>query len=203
MVDTNEIINRYDKRIATTVMADFILLGQGDNGSWALSSDKTRLFSLAIGTYLDVICETFNTQGIPRLIDLNEEAFHGITDYPKMTHSDIEERNLTELSDFLEKMVGIGVLMPDDQLEDFVRTEGNLPERLDAGERLEPVLSEEEKRQFRLDQVRSSLSRKSTSDSDGTLEREPSQKPPRERSLDEDDEDLEKAKEAKRTLGRQ
>lgn len=203
MVDTNEIINRYDKRIATTVMADFILLGQGDNGSWALSSDKTRLFSLAIGTYLDVICETFNTQGIPRLIDLNEEAFHGITDYPKMTHSDIEERNLTELSDFLEKMVGIGVLMPDDQLEDFVRTEGNLPERLDAGERLEPVLSEEEKRQFRLDQASSSLGRKSTSDSNGTLEREPRQKPPRERSLDEDDEDLEKAKEAKRTLGRQ
>ncbi len=80
--DTNEIIERYDKRIASTVMADFILLGQGDNGSWALSSDKTRLFSLAIGTYLDIICETFNSQGIPRLIDLNGNHFSGITDYP-------------------------------------------------------------------------------------------------------------------------
>ncbi len=203
MVDTNEIINRYDKRIATTVMADFILLGQGDNGSWALSSDKTRLFSLAIGAYLDVICETFNTQGIPRLIDLNGEAFHGITDYPKMTHSDIEDRDLTELSNFLEKMVGIGILVPDDQLEDFVRTEGNLPERLDVGERPEPMLDEKEKRQFRLDQAGAALGHKRSQDPNEGPKQDPSWQPSQKRELDEDEEDIEKAMEARRTLGRQ
>ncbi|MCU7380503.1 hypothetical protein OBO34_19510 [Clostridiales Family XIII bacterium ASD5510] len=202
--DTNEIIDRYDKRIATTVMADFILLGQGDNGSWALSSDKTRLFSLAIGTYLDVICETFNTQGIPRLIDLNDEHFRGITDYPQMVHSDIEERNLKELSEFLEKMVGIGLLMPDDQLEDFVRTEANLPERLDAEDMPEPVLSAEEKKQFRLDQAQSSLGRKDTSQAE-TAE-ESNQKENKKQSEKKqkylDEEDVEKAAAAKQLLGR-
>lgn len=41
--DTNAVINRYDTRIAMTVLADFIFLGHQQNGSWALSSDKTEL----------------------------------------------------------------------------------------------------------------------------------------------------------------
>ena len=40
--DTNAIINRYDTRIAMTVLADFIFLGHQQTGSWALSSDKTE-----------------------------------------------------------------------------------------------------------------------------------------------------------------
>ena len=45
--DTNAIIERYDTRIAMTVLADFIFLGHQQNGSWALSSDKTELFAMA------------------------------------------------------------------------------------------------------------------------------------------------------------
>lgn len=200
--DTNAIIERYDKRIAATVMADFILLGQGDHGSWALSSDKTRLFSLAIGTYLDVICEAFNTQGIPRLIDLNGEAFRGITDYPKMVHSDIEERNLIELSDFLEKMIGIGLLMPDDQLEDFIRTEGNLPERLDVGERPEPSISEEEKQQFRLDQAQSAPRHRRAYGSAEETHNDSLPSTQTEQDEEDDEDELEKSFKAKELLGR-
>ena len=69
--DTNAIIDRYDTRIAMTVLADFIFLGHQQNGSWALSSDKTELFAMACGAYLDIIAETFNSQGIPNLIDIN------------------------------------------------------------------------------------------------------------------------------------
>lgn len=142
MFDTNQIIERYDKRIATTVIADFIMLGQDAVGSFALSSDKTRLFALAIGTYLDQICEVFNTQGIPRLIDLNGDHFKGITEYPKMVHGDIEDANLEKLGSFINQMVTSGVLIPDEKLEDFVRRAANLPERdesvsYSAEERLE------------------------------------------------------------------
>lgn len=127
--DTNQIIERYDKRIATTVIADFLMLGQQTVGSYALSSDKTRLFAMAIGTYLDVICEVFNTQGIPRLIDINGDKFKGITEYPKMVHGDIEDANLESLGTYIQLMVGAGVLVPDEKLEDFVRRAANLPER--------------------------------------------------------------------------
>lgn len=46
--DTNAIINRYDAKIAQTVMADFIMLGHEQTGSFALSEDKTELFAVAL-----------------------------------------------------------------------------------------------------------------------------------------------------------
>jgi len=127
--DTNAIISRYDTRIAMTVLADFIFLGHDRTGSWALSSDKTELFAVAIGAFLDVICETFNSQGIPALVDINGKHFAGITDYPKMTHGDIEDMDIAKVAAFIKDMTGIGVLVPDDGLEDFIRRAGHLPER--------------------------------------------------------------------------
>lgn len=127
--DTNAIIDRYDRRIATSVLADFVLLGQQAVGSFALADNKTQLFGLAIGTYLDVICEVFNNQGIKRLIDLNGDHFKGITDYPVMEHGDIDEPDLNTFATFVQGMIGAGALMPDEELEDQIRRIGHLPER--------------------------------------------------------------------------
>ena len=127
--DTNAIINRYDAKIAQTVMADFIMLGHEQTGSFALSEDKTELFAVALGAFLDVICETFNNQGIPSLIDMNGTHFDAITDYPQLAHGDVDKRDITKLSTFLKDMVGVGILIPDEDLEDYVREVANLPER--------------------------------------------------------------------------
>lgn len=131
--DTNAVINRYDTRIAMTVLADFIFLGHDKAGSWALSSDKTELFAVAIGAFLDMICETFNSQGIPPLIDMNGKCFAGITGYPKMTHGDIEDVDIAKVAAFIKDMTGIGVLVPDDGLEDYIRKVGHLPGRAYGG----------------------------------------------------------------------
>ena len=130
--DTNAIIERWDKRIATTVLADFIMLGQQQVGSFALADSKTKIFALAIGAYLEVICEVFNNQAIPRLIDANGDHFNGKTDYPRMTHGDIEEVDLVQFSTYIEKMIGVGVLTPDEELEKTIRRVGNLPEKLET-----------------------------------------------------------------------
>lgn len=127
--DTNAIIERYSKEMATTVLGDFILLGHEGVGSFALADNKTKMFALAVGSYLDIICEVFNNQGIPRLIDINGDHFKGITDYPKMKHSDIEDANLDKIGTFLSTMTSSGIITPDDDLEDYVRKIGNLPER--------------------------------------------------------------------------
>lgn len=128
--DTNVVIERYDERISSTVMADFILLGHQQVGSFALSSNKTKLFSVAIGSYLDTICEVFNNQAIPALIDLNAGHFKGMTDYPKMVHADIEEPDLDKLGEFIQRMVGCGALFPDEALDDYLRRAAKLPERI-------------------------------------------------------------------------
>ena len=64
-------------------------------------------------------------------MDVNGEHFGGITDYPELVHGDIETQDLGKLGDYIQKMTGIGVLQPDSGLEDFVRQQAGLPERLD------------------------------------------------------------------------
>lgn len=130
--DTNAIIDRYDKRIATSVLADFVMLGQQQVGSFALADNKTKIFAMAIGTYLDTICEVFNNQGIPRLIDINGDHFKGITDYPYMEHGDIEDKDVAMFADYVTKMIGAGALIPDEQLEEEIRRVGGLPEKVET-----------------------------------------------------------------------
>jgi phage gp29-like protein len=127
--DTNSIIARYDTKISQTVLADFIQLGHESVGSFALSSDKTNLFSMAICAFLDIICQTFNSQGIPALIDINGDHFAGVTDYPRLTHGDIEDVDLATMATYIKDMTSIGVIIPDESLEDYVRQLGKLPKR--------------------------------------------------------------------------
>ncbi len=129
--DTNAIIERYDTRIAMTMLADFILIGHQKVGSFALSSDKTEMFSMAIGAYLDIIAEAFNNQAIPRLFNLNADAFKGMTDYPKLVHGDVETPDLSQLSSFIKEMTGVGIIIPDENLENYIRRVGNLPEKME------------------------------------------------------------------------
>lgn len=142
--DTNAIINRYDTKIAMTVLADFLMLGHNKVGSFALSSDKTELFSVAISSFLDVICETFNNQSIPAIIDINGDHFNGITDYPKMTHGEIEDVDIKSAGQFIKDMAGIGILVPDDGLEDYVREIGHLPERTTDSRREDPTRTKQQ-----------------------------------------------------------
>lgn len=128
--DTSKIIERYDTRIAMTVLADFLFLGHEQTGSWALSSDKTELFSMAIGAYLDMICEVFNRKAIPALIEMNRKSFSS-AEYPMLIHGDIETQDLQKLGTFLKDMTGIGLITPDDELETYLREQANLPVKVE------------------------------------------------------------------------
>lgn len=132
--DTNATIERYDTRIAMTVLADFVLLGHqnvGSFGSFALADNKTEIFAMAIGAFLDVICEEFTKKAIPQLIDMNADYFAGISDYPSLIHGDIETQDLQKLGEFISKMTDIGILQPDSGLEDYLRQQAGLPERIE------------------------------------------------------------------------
>lgn len=136
--DTDKIIARYNTEIAQTVMADFIMLGHEGVGSYALSENKTEMFTTAIGTFLDIICETFNNQAIPSLINVNGGVFAGITDYPQLAHGNVDKADITKLSTYIKDMVGTGVMIPDEALEDFIRDAAGLPERTDIPDSRQP-----------------------------------------------------------------
>lgn len=131
--DTDKIIGRYDQRIAMSVLADFILLGHEKVGSFALSSDKTDIFAVALGTILDVIKEVLNRFAVPRLWEMNG---WDTTKCPQINHGDIEDQDLTVLGQFLTVLNGLGVrLFPDDELEDHLRELAHLPKKSEEARR--------------------------------------------------------------------
>ncbi len=152
MFDTSSVISRYDQRIAMTVMADFLLLGSGKVGSFALSSDKTDLFSVALGAILDVIQEQINHVAIPRLFDLND--FGTLTDLPKYIHEDVESPDLVALGDYIQKLSGAQMpLFPDDELENYLRSAAHLPAKPESLEAPAAIETGEEEPEQEPDQA--------------------------------------------------
>lgn len=122
--DTNTIITRYSKAIAMTVLADFIFLGQTKVGSYALSSDKTDMFSAGLGAWLKSIADVLNRVALPKLMKLNG---YDRKVWPKFKPADIEKEDVTKFCDNVYKLVGVGALVPDDGVDAKVREMLGLP----------------------------------------------------------------------------
>ena len=144
-VDSNVIIERYERRIAMSAMAEFLFLGSTSAGSFALSSDKTSLFASAIGGFLRGICDVLNRHHLPRMWRLNGFP---IETMPHLAPGDIEEPNLADLAAFITSLAGAGApLFPDEDLENKLRRLASLPPvPEDRDEMLEEeAIAEEEK----------------------------------------------------------
>ena len=143
--DTSGIISRKNQEIAMTVLADFILLGHERIGSFALSADKTDLFALAVGSWLDMIAATFNAHAIPRLLAINNMADG---EMPSLMHGDIESPDLGSLGNFVQVLSTAGVpLFPDDDLENYLREAASLPKKsMDKGLLEEQRVAQENKK---------------------------------------------------------
>lgn len=123
--DTDSIIGRYDQRIAMTSMADFILLGHENVGSFALSSSKTNLFAVALGAWLEAVAGVFNRHAVPRLFQLND---FDLEELPQLVPGDIEVPDLKELAEYIQSLSGAGMpLFPDEALENHLRQVAGLP----------------------------------------------------------------------------
>ena len=70
-MDTERVIQRYDARIAMSVLSDIILMGHENAGSYALADVKRSLLGQAMMTWLDIISEVLNRYAVPRLFALN------------------------------------------------------------------------------------------------------------------------------------
>lgn len=121
--DTTRVITRYDTRIALTVMADFLLLGQQKQGSYALSETKAKMFYQSLMSLLDNIAETINTQAVPELFELNG---WDLDELPYLAHGKAEPVNLEALGNFLDKLIDAGMKL-DDRLENHLRGIADMP----------------------------------------------------------------------------
>ncbi|NIU03773.1 MAG: hypothetical protein GWN29_04965 [Gammaproteobacteria bacterium] len=123
--DVDPVIRRYDSRIAMSLMSEFLVVGLDKVGSLALHSDKTALFSVALGALLDERDRQWNDEVFPELMILNGWPAEAA---PRLVHGDIEKVDLQALGAFLTSAVGSGAVTVDDRLESWVRERTGLPE---------------------------------------------------------------------------
>lgn len=124
MIDTNEIVKRYESRIAMTFLAEFIMIGQEKVGTQTLFQGKSNLFGIALGTMLDIISTTFNRHCVPRLMKLNNVPREL---WPKLSHGDVASPDLEKLGKFVNDLGAAGILSPNRELEGKLLQMANLP----------------------------------------------------------------------------
>jgi hypothetical protein len=127
--DTNAILNRYDQRIAITMLADIVMLGADKVGSFALANVKKSLLATSLETILDSIASVFNRYAIPQLFAFNY-GFEGMTALPTLEHGEVEVPELNELAEYIKALTGAGFNLTDDiDLENYLREIASMPKR--------------------------------------------------------------------------
>ena len=132
----SQAIDLEDKAIVKSFLANFLELGiGGSSGSYSLSFDQSDFFLGGIEHIADVICEIFNNQIIPNLVKLNFGEQH---EYPKLAYSGISDRAGQEFATILNTLATKNILIPDRELEKFVRQRYDLPEADEDSKREAP-----------------------------------------------------------------
>lgn len=122
--DTDKIIGRYDQRIAMACLADWLLLGHENVGSFALGTAKMDMWTMAVDATAKSIAQVVNRYAIPRLFKLNGWKREVL---PKLAYGDVAQVDLKEMADYIAKHVTAGVITPDDRLEAHARDIAGLP----------------------------------------------------------------------------
>lgn len=122
--DTNAIINRYDYRIAITMLSDLVLLGGEKTGSFAMAESKESLLATALNAQLLNIADIFNNYAVPKLIHYNN--FEDITEYPKIVPGNLQTPSLKEIALLLRSM-GVNI-SGDMELMNHLRKISSLPQ---------------------------------------------------------------------------
>ena len=140
--DTNAIIQRYEQRILMSVLADFILVGHEQTGSYSLHTDKTGIFRAALNAIVKSIADTLNRHLVPRLFAVNGWKLDAL---PQFEPTNIDPPDLDQLAQFISATAGAGMQwFPDPELEKFVREIARLPEMTEETEQLKREMFEQE-----------------------------------------------------------
>lgn len=121
--DTNAIINRYDNRIAITMLSDIVLIGGDKSGSFALADTKKSMLAAALEAHVSNIADVFNQHAVPQLFALNH--FPGITALPTITPGEVENPDIKEIALLLRSM-GLDI-SKDLELQNHLRKIASMP----------------------------------------------------------------------------
>ena len=101
-INIGDTIDRYDNRIAITMLSDIILIGGNKTGSFALADSKQSMLGAALQAQLENIADVFNSKAVPMLFGVNN--FVGITRFPVIEPGRIQTPSIKELALMLRAM---------------------------------------------------------------------------------------------------
>lgn len=117
-------VKRYnDEQIARGVLAHFLNLGT-QTGSWALGSTFADFFTLSLQAVADEIARTASRHVVRDIVGWNWPGERA----PRLVFDEIGSRQ-DSIVQAIATLVGSGVLKPDEDLEQFLRTALGLPPR--------------------------------------------------------------------------
>lgn len=105
-IDIDPVVKRYQHDIARSVLSEFLMLGGGSQGSYALSKSKTDLFLRALEAYIQTIVDVLNKQLVERLWQLNGLDYKYM---PKICAGDVAPHDLREIAAFLRNLNGANI----------------------------------------------------------------------------------------------
>ena len=124
-----EIIRDYDSRILMRFFAQFLRYGQqGETGNRALTQGAQDFLSLALRRVQQTMLEEWNGQMVPLLLELNSDAFAGLTALPKVTWNDPGVPDLDALMKVYEGGERTRILTITQADEDHLRAVADLPD---------------------------------------------------------------------------
>ena len=133
--DTDKTINRYESRMLMSCLAQFLMLGQENVGSLALSRDQTDFFAMSVNATASIVSETFTKYAVARLLRLNGYDPAGVT----LKHELAGDVSMEKVGTFLQQVGSMVTWTPADEV--WLRELANLPSRTE-----EELGAEKEKR---------------------------------------------------------
>ena len=121
--DTDKVINRYESRMLMSCLAHFLMLGQENVGSLALSRDQTDFFAMSVNATANIVSETFTKYAVDRLLRLNGYDPAGIS----LNHDLAGDMSMATVADFLQKVGSNITWTPADEV--WLRQLASLPAR--------------------------------------------------------------------------
>lgn len=127
--DPLPLIQYHRTEIFVSMLADFLALGSGDSGSWALAKDKTSFFLMALRSVMANLEGTYNRYLIPRWVGANW-ANVPRSSLPQLVHGPLNTRDVAAWFEAVERGVKGGFLDNDDQLRAMARDYLDLPAKV-------------------------------------------------------------------------
>lgn len=122
LTDVLPYIEHQDKLMSKSVVAGFMDLGSnGGTGSFALSSDQSQMFLMMLDSSAKNICNTTNTHAIPEIVRYNFDS-------DLIPTLGFKPMNSTKVINTLKTLVDGKIVLPDDDLEGYIRSMLDLPD---------------------------------------------------------------------------